>query len=120
MGIFDRLFNKDNSGSIEVNDTDSLSENQSLNDLKTMFPSLVEAAASGIYGLKYVSVDGWHVNAVFNSKSGKTTWSCDLYFDDGNDNFTKNYSKGIAGMPGAYAPGELANAIINEVRWSQG
>lgn len=119
MSIFNRLFSKDSNENVEVNDTDSCSENQSLNDLKTMFPSLVESAASGIYSLQHVSVDGWHVNAVFNSKSGKTTWECDLYFDDGNDNFTENYSTGIAGMPGAYAPGELANAIINEVRWSQ-
>jgi len=119
MSIFNRLFSKDSNENVEVNDTDSCSENQSLNNLKTMFPSLVESAASGIYSLQHVSVDGWHVNAVFNSKSGKTTWECDLYFDDGNDNFTENYSTGIAGMPGAYAPGELANAIINEVRWSQ-
>lgn len=116
MSIFGWLFREDNA---ETNDTDSWSENKAIDDLKATFPSLVESAASGIYSLQYVSVDGRHVNAVFNSKSGKTTWECDLYFDDGNDNFTEDYSTGIAGMPGAYAPVELANAIINEVRWSQ-
>ncbi|AOA04107.1 hypothetical protein CKN73_13450 [Carnobacterium divergens] len=120
MELFKYFFKRVADKTSEPNSSDSSDssdvETFISNNLKSIFPTLVQNAASNILNLKYVNVYEWHVNVGVRSNSGKTTWEFDLYFDDGNDNFTENCTRGISGYTNASAPIELARAIINEVR----
>jgi len=99
-----------------ISEREIVMNNEQNQKLLENFRSIVEEAAEGVRSVERVSVDGWHVNAEFRSNSGKQTWECDLYFEDGSGGFTKEYSRGISGQPNSSGPWILADEILERVK----